>query len=165
LRLTYQLFCQRCQGLHRASGRLQVEIISNMGTRSDSLLGELLVNNTVDLGEIRISKLETRQRTRFHGSDGSVKEPKDRGQGSRIEVVTILGISRGLIDYTCISKGRSESPLRPLFANLRSALAFCFFIHEFDVGHLHPESVRVQDMSAARRCVSKIIRRFAGGRR
>jgi hypothetical protein len=63
--------------------------------------------------------------------------------------MTVLAISRDLIAYTCLSKSRSGSLLRPLFANLRSAFAFVS-----------------DDMAAAcsALCVKKSERTLADGR-
>jgi hypothetical protein len=94
---------------------------------------------------------------RDHCSDGSVKEPKDRGQGSnRRQSMTVLGILWDLIDHTCISEAvgiLTSAALRQSSVGIR----LCF-IHESDVGHirlLHQEWVQVQGMAAAHRCVSK----------
>jgi hypothetical protein len=115
-------------------------------------LNIIFVHSTVDPGEIRISKLWTRQR-----SKSMVQLRNQRIAGKDHEFMTALGISRDLIEY----KGRSdssESPLRPLYANLRSALALSTSLTSAIFGTFIQKWA--QDMADARRWVSSNAERM-----
>lgn len=81
-----------------------------------------------------------------------------------VMTMTALAISRDLVVYTCLSKSRSGSLLRPLFANLRSAFAFVLStsLTRSDVRPYSAPSESKTWQLPARRCVSKNQKNFGG---